>query len=106
MEAYDQLRAKGIEEVFVVSTADAFVMNAFLESLGPIAKGRVRMLADGNGELAKALGLTFDASVRGMSTRVQRFAMVVDGHGRIADVQIDAAGAIKTTRAGHLMSRL
>ena len=81
-------------------------MEAFSKSLGPIAAGRVTMLADGNCELAKALGLAFDASARGMGTRVQRFAMVVDGQGRIADVQVDAAGAIKTTRAGHLISRL
>lgn len=81
-------------------------MEAFMHSLGPIASGRVTMLADGNHELAKALGLTFDASARGMGTRVQRFAMVVDGDGQLVDLQVDAAGAIKTTRAGHIMSRL
>ncbi len=81
-------------------------MEAFLQSLGPSAKGRVSMLADGNHELAKALGLAFDASARGMGTRMQRFAMVVDGQGVVQDVQVDAAGAIKTTRAGHLLSRL
>jgi peroxiredoxin len=159
VEAHDELRAKGIDQVFVVSTTDgelrgqgrearvacisegfdyasslqskspiepktidriytkkelirsfsthtAYVMDAFMQSLGPIASGRVAMLADGNHELAKALGLTFDASARGMGTRVQRFAMVVAGDGVVNDVQVDAAGAIKTTRAGHLMARL
>jgi peroxiredoxin len=86
--------------------APAYVMDAFLQSLGPIAQGRVTMLADGNHELSKALGLAFDASARGMGMRVQRFAMVVDGEGVIKDIQVDAAGAIKATRAGHLLSRL
>lgn len=88
------------------SIQTAYVMDAFLQSLGPIAQGRVSMLADGNLELTRALGLGFDASARGMGTRVQRFALVVDGEGIVKDAQIDAAGAIKTTRAGHLLSRL
>ena len=87
--------------------ATAYVMEAFLETLGPIAKGKVTMLADGNHELAQALGLDFDASSRGMGRRVQRFALVLDGDAVVRDVQVDTPpGPIKTTRAGFLLSRL
>ena len=81
-------------------------MDAFAESLGPQAKEKLLFLSDGNHELTRALGLEFDASARGMGKRMQRFAMVVDGDGVVKDVQVDAGGSIKLTRAGHLLSRM
>lgn len=81
-------------------------MDAFLQSLGPAARDSLVMISDGNLELSRALKLTFDASARGMGTRMQRFALLVDGEGIIKDALVDAAGAIEKTRAGHLLSRL
>lgn len=82
-------------------------MDAFLQSLGPIAQGKITMLADGNHELAQALNLEFDASSKGLGKRVTRFAMVLDQHGTIQDIQLDLPpGPIKKTRAGYLLSRL
>ncbi|MFP8875012.1 MAG: peroxiredoxin [Myxococcota bacterium] len=72
----DEIRAKGVDEIVCVSVNDAFVMDAWGKDRG--AGDKVRLLADGNGDFAKALGLDFDGSGIGFGIRCQRFAMVVD----------------------------
>jgi peroxiredoxin len=74
----DKLKAKGVDEIVCLSVNDAFVMHAWGESSG--AKGKVRMVADGNGDFTKAVGLELDARGFGMGVRSQRYALVaVDG---------------------------
>ena len=58
------IRAKGADTIACVSVNDVFVMSAWSQSVS--AAGAVLMLADGNGEYAKALGLELDASRFGM----------------------------------------
>ena len=72
----DQIRAKGVDTIACMSVNDVFVMNAWgkASSVGD----KVTMLADGNGDYAKALGLELDARKFGMGTRGQRFAVVVE----------------------------
>jgi peroxiredoxin len=70
------LKAKGIDTVACVSVNDAFVMDAWGKDKG--AGDKVLMLADGNGDLAKALGLDFDGSGIGFGLRSQRYALVAD----------------------------
>lgn len=70
------LRAKGVEAVACVSTGDFFVMNAWGKSLG--TGEHVDMLADGNHEFTRALGLTIDLSVAGLGERSTRYAMIID----------------------------
>jgi peroxiredoxin len=73
----DQLRKK-VDEIWCLSVNDAFVMGAWGREQG--ANGKVRMMADGNGDYAKALGLDLDLTARGLGLRSQRFSMlVVDG---------------------------
>ena len=72
----DALRAKGVDDIVCVSVNDAFVMDAWGKAHG--AEGKVRMIADGNGDLSKALGLDFDGSGIGFGLRCQRFAAIVD----------------------------
>jgi glutaredoxin/glutathione-dependent peroxiredoxin len=69
------LRAKGVSDVFCLAVNDAFVMDAWGKAGS--AGGKVRMLADGNGALTKALGLELDASGFGMGQRSQRYAMII-----------------------------
>jgi glutaredoxin/glutathione-dependent peroxiredoxin len=71
----DEIRAKGVDEIVCVSVNDAFVMKAWGKDRG--ATGKVTMIADGNGALAKALGLDFDGSGIGFGIRSQRYAMIV-----------------------------
>ena len=73
-----QLKAKGVDEIWCVSVNDAFVMGAWGKQQN--AGGTVRMMADGNAEFTKALGLDADFAKHGMGTRSQRYSLLaVDG---------------------------
>ena len=74
----DALKAAGVDEVWCVSVNDAFVMGAW--GRDQKTGGRVRMMADGSADFAKATGLTLDLATRGMGLRSNRYSMlVVDG---------------------------
>src|SRR5215471_13680173 len=75
LEQASAISAKGVDEIVCLSVNDAFVMGAWGKANN--AAGKVRMLADGNGDFTKALGLTLDASGFGMGLRSQRYAMIV-----------------------------
>ena len=76
IEKAAQIRAKGVHTIACVSVNDAFVMDAWGKDRG--AGDDVLMLADGNGDFAKAVGLDFDGSGIGFGIRAQRFAMVIE----------------------------
>ena len=74
----DELKAAGVDEIWCVSVNDAFVMGAWGRDQKTL--GKVRMMADGSADFAKATGLTLDLTARGMGLRSQRYSMlVVDG---------------------------
>ena len=72
----DAIRAKGVDSILCVSVNDAFVMGAWGKDRG--AGEAVTMIADGNGDLSKALGLDFDGSGIGFGVRSQRYAAIVE----------------------------
>ncbi|HEV7874780.1 MAG TPA: peroxiredoxin [Enterovirga sp.] len=72
----EAIRAKGFDAIAVTSVNDVFVLKAWGQSAG--TEGKIEMLADGNGDFARALGLAFDGSGFGLGTRSQRYSMVVD----------------------------
>ena len=74
--AADELKAKGVDEIYCISVNDPFVMQAWSDKLG--AGSKVSVLSDGNGEFAKAIGLDLDASGLGLGVRSHRYAMLVD----------------------------
>src|SRR3954469_12712368 len=76
VEKADEILAKGIDEIACTAANDAFVMTAWGKSAD--VAGKVTMLADGNAEFPKALGLDADMSAYGMGTRGRRFSMVVN----------------------------
>jgi peroxiredoxin len=71
-----EIRAKGVDEIICISVNDAFVMDAWGKDRG--IGDDVTLIADGNGDLATALGLDFDGSGIGFGTRAQRFAAIVE----------------------------
>lgn len=97
------LKAKGVDEVACVSVNDAFVMAAWGEAQG--AKGKVRMLADGNGDFTRAVGLELDASGFGMGKRSQRYAMVVD-NGTVKALNVEKPGAFDVSSAEAILKAL
>jgi peroxiredoxin len=103
LQLADQFKAKGIDTIACVAVNDVFVMNAWGKASGVADK--VLMLADGNGEYAKALGLTMDASRFGMGTRGQRFAVVADD-GVARQVLVEAPGEFKVSAADHVLGMI
>lgn len=76
LRRHDEIIAKGVDKIAVVSVNDVFVMKAWEEASG--AKGKIDFLADGNAQFAKAIGLDADMSAAGFGTRMKRFSMIVD----------------------------
>jgi glutaredoxin/glutathione-dependent peroxiredoxin len=103
VERADELRAKGVDEVACVAVNDAFVLQAWAEQSG--ASGKVTMLADGNGDFARALGLTMDGSRFGMGERGQRWSAIVDD-GVVEQLNVEEPGAFNVSSADYMMDRL
>lgn len=83
------IKAKGVDEIVCMAVNDAFVMGAWGDSQK--AHGKVRMVADGNGDFTKALGLELNASGFGMGMRSKRFAIIAKD-GKVAHLLIDESG--------------
>jgi len=103
IEKADALKAKGVDEIACTAVNDVFVMGAWAKNAG--AEGKVTMLADGNGDFAKALGLTMDGSKFGMGTRGQRFSMIVED-GVVTTLNVEAPGEFKVSAADHMLGQL
>ena len=104
VERAEEFRGKGVDEVACVSVNDAFVMQAWGQQAG--AEGKVTMLADGNGDFAKAIGLSLDASANGLGVRSKRYCMVVeDGVVKVLNVE-EAPGKADVSGADNLMKHL
>ncbi|PCD01812.1 peroxiredoxin [Sphingomonas spermidinifaciens] len=102
VERAEELKAKGIDEIACTSVNDAFVLGAWRRANDAEA---VTMLADGNGEFARAAGLEMDGSAYGMGTRSQRYAMIVDD-GVVEQIHVDQPGEFSVSSADHLLERL
>jgi glutaredoxin/glutathione-dependent peroxiredoxin len=99
----DSLKAKGIDQIACISVNDAFVMGAWGNQQG--ADGKVAMLADGNGEFTRALGLEMDATKFGMGKRSQRFSFVAD-NGVVKQLNVEEPGAFAVSSAEHMLKHL
>ena len=89
VEQFAALKAAGVDEIWCVSVNDAFVMGAW--GRDQKTAGKVRMMADGSAEFAKATGLTLDLTARGMGLRSNRYSMlVVDGVVKTLNVEAPA----------------
>jgi peroxiredoxin len=96
-------RAKGVDTVACMAVNDVFVMKAWGKASA--VEDKVLMLADGNGDYSKALGLEMDATAFGMGIRGKRFAIVVD-NGVARQVFVEAPGEFKVSSAEHVLSQL
>ena len=102
LEQADALKAKGVDEIACTSVNDAFVMGAW--SKANEATG-ITMLADGNGDFARGVGLTMDGSKFGMGERSQRYSMIVED-GVVTALNVEEAGAFSVSSAEHLVETL
>ena len=98
----EALKAKGIDEIACTAVNDAFVLGAWGKANDAT---EVTMLADGNGDFVKALGLDADFSGFGMGGRGQRFSMVVDD-GKVEQLNVEAPGDFRVSSAEHMLEQL
>lgn len=104
LEKSAELHNKGADEVVCVSVNDPFVMGAWGKEKG--AAGKVTMLADGNGDFTKALGLDIDLSALGLGTRSKRYSMLVKD-GKVATLNIEPNPAeLTVSSAESLLGQL
>jgi peroxiredoxin len=99
----DPIRAKGVDTIACMAVNDVFVMNAWGKAAG--VGDKILMLADGNGDYARALGLELDGRKFGMGTRGQRFAILVRD-GVAARVDVEEPGQFKVSSAEAMLAHL
>ncbi len=98
----EDLKAAGVDEIWCVSVNDAFVMGAWGREQH--TTGKVRMMADGSADFAKATGLTLDLNSRGMGLRSQRYSMlVVDGV--VKSLNVEAPGKFEVSGAETMLAQ-
>jgi peroxiredoxin len=98
----DEILGKGVDTIACMAVNDVFVMNAWGKSA---SADKITMLADGNGEFSRSLGLELDASGFGMGERSQRFALIADD-GVVSELFIEAAGEYRVSAAEHVLLSL
>lgn len=98
----EDLLSRGVDEIVCMAVNDVFVMNAWGKSANA---DRITMLADGNGDFTRALGLELDASGFGMGQRSQRFALIADD-GVVTRLFVEAPGEFRVSAAEHVLAEL
>ena len=97
----DKFKAKGVDTIACISVNDAFVMGVWGEQQK--VGDKIMMLADGNGDFTRAMGLEFDASKFGMGKRSQRYSAVVK-NGVVKSLNVEEPGAFDVSSAEHMLS--
>jgi len=102
VEKAEEFKKAGVDEIWCISVNDPFVMGAW--GRDQKTAGKVRMMADGSADFAKATGLTFDLTARGMGVRSQRYSMLVDD-GVVKSLNIEAPGKFEVSDAETLLAQ-
>ena len=103
VERADEIKAKGVDTIACTAVNDVFVMNAWGKAGG--VGDKILMLADGNGDYVKSLGLDLDATGYGMGRRGQRFALIVKD-GTATHVNLESPGEFKVSAADFVLKQL
>jgi peroxiredoxin len=105
VEKAADIKAKGVDEIACVAVNDIFVMAAWAREQK--AEGKVRMLADGSGDFARALGLELDLTRGGLGKRSQRYSMLVDnGVVKTLNVEQQQPGQVDASSAEAMLRAL
>jgi peroxiredoxin len=97
------IKAKGVDTVACVAVNDVFVMDAWGKASG--ANGNIMMLADGNGDFARALGLEFDLTQAGLGKRSKRYSMIVD-NGVVKALNVEDKPGVNVSGADTVLTQL
>jgi len=97
------LKAKGVDQIACVSVNDVFVMKSWGENQG--VGDDILMLADGNGDFTKALGLELDGSRFGMGQRSQRYSLIAKD-GVVTELNVESGGEYRVSSAEYMLEQL
>lgn len=98
----DDIKGKGVDSIVCTSVNDAFVMGAWGDAQNA---EQITMLADGNGDLAEALGLTLDLRPKGLGVRSTRYAMIIND-GVVEAINVEEGGALEVSDADTMLGLL
>lgn len=96
-------KRKGIDQIVCVSVNDAFTMNAWAKDQN--IDNEVMLIADGNGEFTKSIGMELDATRFGLGMRSTRYAMLIDD-GVVKKTWIENGGALQESKAENVLNSL
>jgi len=99
----DDFKAKGVDTIACISVNDVFVMGAWAKDQN--VGDHVLLLADGNGDFTKAIGLEFDGAKFGMGLRSQRYSMVVDD-GKVVTLNVEEGGEFRVSAADYMLAQV
>jgi peroxiredoxin len=102
VDQFEAFKAAGVDEIWCVSVNDAFVMGAWARDQK--TGDKVRMLADGSADFAKATGLTLDLTARGMGLRSNRYSMIVKD-GVVTTLNVEGPGKFEVSDADTLLAQ-
>lgn len=102
VQHFDEFHKRGID-VYCVSVNDPFVMQAWGKSQ-EVPEG-LQMLADGNADFTRALGLEMDASGYGMGVRSKRYALYAED-GVVRQLWVESPGEFNVSSAEHVLENL
>ena len=99
----DAIKAKGVDNIICLSVNDAFVMDAWGKDQG--VGDKVLMIADGNGDFTRAIGLQMDGSGFGMGERSQRYAMIIED-GVVKSLNVEQPREFNVSSAESILAQL
>jgi glutaredoxin/glutathione-dependent peroxiredoxin len=99
----DEIKAKGIDAIVVTAVNDVFVMDVWGRESG--CGDKIELISDGNGDFAKAIGLTMDGSGFGLGTRSQRYAAIIDD-GVVTELMVETAPGVDVSSADSVLDKL
>ncbi len=102
LEHYEQLKSAGVDEIWCLSVNDPFVMGAWCKDQK--ATGKVRFIADGSADFAKAVGLTLDLNARGLGLRSNRYSMLVKD-GVVLTLNVEGPGEFAVSDAKTMLEQ-
>lgn len=102
LENAEALKAAGVDEIWCLAVNDAFVMGAWARDQKAV--GKIRFLADGSADFAKAAGLTLDLTGRGMGVRSTRYSMLVKD-GKVATLNVEGPGKYEVSDGATMLAQ-
>ena len=102
VQAAEEFKAAGVDEIWFLSVNDAFVMGAWGRENA--AGGKVRMMADGSADFTRAVDLVLDLTAKGLGVRSQRYSMLVD-NGVVRTLNIEGPGKFEVSDAATLLAQ-